>query len=584
MRPRAPWAIVDFPGADGRPVRQVFRDPVAVITTNHVADVLAALDEVESLAAMGRHLVGFVAYDAAPAFEPRFRIHRGWSGPLLWFAAFDDAVESAPRSAPADGPLERWESRVDQAAYRRAVIEIIEGIGRGDFYQVNLTERFRSVISNPLAVYERLRLVQRTGYFAFIETGDLTVISVSPELFVRRSGSMIESRPMKGTAPRGRWSAEDDALAAGLATSEKDRAENVMIVDLVRNDMGRIAIPGTVQVPATFSVEKYPTVLQMTSHVKSEVTDNTSLGQIFTALFPCGSVTGAPKIAASKSIESREATPRGIYCGAVGVVRPNRDFVFNVAIRTAVVAADGEAVYGAGGGITADSHPDQELAELFTKAAVLSARPETFDLIETMRIDEGLVVRLDRHLARLSDSARYFDFESPEATVASARSEVLAAARGRPRGVYRLRLVVGRDGTNAVTVDPFQPAAEPRRLGLARTPVDSRDRQLYHKTSDRDRYTGRLAELAGTGVDDVILINERGEITETSIGNLVLEIDGALVTPALDSGLLPGILRGELLAEGRIAERVLRPADLEQCTRLWMINSLRGWVPAAVVR
>lgn len=579
MRPAA-RAIVDFPEA-GRARREVFRDPVAILTTTETDQVVAVLERVEALAREGHHLVGFIAYEAAPAFDPAFAIRPGYAGPLVWFAAFrEPKIAAQPPIAESGAPGEIWDAGIDPAHHRAAVHQIIHGIEAGDYYQVNFTGRFRSTIDDPRAVYERLRAAQQAQYSALIETGDLSIISISPELFIRRSGGVLESRPMKGTSARGRWPAEDEELARELATSEKERAENVMIVDLIRSDMGRIAVPGTVAVPSMFTVEKYPTVLQMTSHVRSQVPASTTLVECLAALFPCGSVTGAPKIAASKSIAALEAQPRGIYCGALGVVRPNGDFTFNVAIRTISVEADGRATYGAGGGITADSDPDRELAELYAKAAVLTATPESFDLFETMRLDEGVVLRLDRHLARLGASADYFGFDLSGDPITLLRRELEKESRSRGDGSWRVRATLRRDGSTEVVVSPFEPAPEPRRLRLALTPVSSRDRLLYHKTTSRRRYSDRLLEVPGA--DDAILTNERGEITETTIGNLVLEIDGGLWTPALDCGLLPGILREELLAEGRIQERVLRPSDLERCTRLWMINSLRGWVPAVL--
>ncbi|MEO5568271.1 MAG: aminodeoxychorismate synthase component I [Gemmatimonadaceae bacterium] len=577
----APWAILDFSDPDGTPGREIFRDPVSVVATSDLDQVIAALDEVGALAGAGHHLVGFVAYDAAPAFEPRFQIRSGYDGPLVWFAAFREGSVILNEAQDAGPPIaERWESSIDPAGYRSAVERIIEGIESGDFYQVNLTDRYRSTIMNPLAVYERIRFAQRAAYGAFIETGGLQVVSVSPELFLRRSGRVLESRPMKGTSVRGRWPAEDGVLAERLRTSEKDRAENVMIVDLIRNDMGRIAIPGTVEVPSMFTIEKYPTVLQMTSHVKCQLPDSTSLADVLLALFPCGSVTGAPKIAASKSILELEREPRGIYCGAIGVVRPGGDFVFNVAIRTMTVGADRTAVYGAGGGITADSDPTRELEELHAKAAVLTALPQTFGLIETMRLEAGTVHRLSRHLARLEASALYFDFPAVERSLSGLRVR-LAAEAARPReGPVRVRIVLNPDGSFDLTTDPYVAAAGVRTMAIAQNPVDSRDRMLFHKTTDRSRYSDRLAGIGQ--VDDAILINERGEMTETTIGNLVLELDGRLVTPPIGCGLLPGILREELVDAGRIREAILYPRDLRRCTKLWMINSLRGWVEAAV--
>jgi para-aminobenzoate synthetase / 4-amino-4-deoxychorismate lyase len=578
------WAILDFPGPDGEPVRDVFHDPAEVIEANTPAEVRPALERVESLAQSGLTLVGFVAYDAAPGFEPKFEITSGYDGPLVWFAAFVIPSEARDQhfdevQIPRFARDDTWAADFDADRYRDKVAEIIGGIGRGDYYQVNLTERMTATVSDPLNVYERIRAAQSAPYCAYIETAEMAVMSVSPELFVRRSGGMIETRPMKGTSRRGRWPDEDDDLAEALASSEKERAENVMIVDLIRSDMGRVAIPGTVEVPALFTVERYPTVLQMTSHVRSQLKPGTTLADVFTALFPCGSVTGAPKIAASKCIRSLEPKPRGVYCGAVGVVRPGaREFTFNVAIRTAVVTREtGRAVYGAGGGITADSDPDRELAELRAKAAVLTSVPREIELLETLRLDQGRLTRLDDHLHRLTRSADYFGFGQVERAVSEIRAAASRLADENRDGRHRLRILLRRDGTNTVAISPQPTDTGMRSLRIARTPVDSADRHLFHKLSDRSLYADRMEEA--DGADDVILVNERGELTETTIGNLVLELNGRRVTPALGCGLLPGVFRATLLTAGEIEEGLLHPDDLRRTSRIWMINSLREWVP-----
>jgi para-aminobenzoate synthetase/4-amino-4-deoxychorismate lyase len=579
-----PWAIVDFPGPGGEPVREVFREPVEIVEARTLSQVRPALDRIESLARSGLTMVGFVAYDAAPGLEPKFEIREGYDGPLAWFMGCHPGPDPGDRLvAGGRAPADKWIPAFDRDRYRQKVAEIIEGIGAGDYYQVNLTERFTSEINDPLAVYERLRAAQRAPYCAFMSTAEMAVVSVSPELFLHRSAGWIESRPMKGTARRGRWSEEDEALSAQLASSEKERAENVMIVDLIRNDMGRIAVPGSVQVPSMFTVESYPTVLQMTSHVRSQLKAGATLADIFAAMFPCGSVTGAPKIAASKSIRRLEAQPRGVYCGAVGVIRPGaEEFTFNVAIRTVTVSLpSGRATYGAGGGITADSDPDAELRELEAKAAVLTSIPGSHALLETMRIENGMIPRLERHLLRLRRSAEYLGLGAIDRITGAIEQDCIARASRHPT-LGRLRLVVQPDGSYEITVTSHRPDIGSRRLGFAKRPVDSRDWRLYHKLADRTPYVARLE--GQSGLDDVILRNERGELTETTIGNLVLEIDGNRLTPALPSGLLPGVYRAELLDQGEIVEAILTPEDLNRATRVWMINSLREWVECVVIR
>lgn len=582
----APWAILDFPGPDGVSVREVFRDPVAVIDARWPHEVRPALDEVERRARSGLTMVGFVAYDAAPGLEPKFQVRSGYEGPLVYFLAFRPGKESvAPEGAVStdltwDGA---WTLGIQPERHREKVEAIIEGIARGDYYQVNLTDRFSATIDDPLAVYERLRPAQSARYSAYIETAEMAVMSVSPELFLHRNGDMIESRPMKGTSRRGRWSDEDDRLERELATSEKDRAENVMIVDLIRNDMGRIAVTGTVEVPAMLTIEKYPTVIQMTSHVRSQLKPGTTLGDIFAALFPCGSITGAPKIAASKAIATLEETPRGVYCGAVGVIRPGGDdFTFNVAIRTGTVRHDdGRAVYGAGGGITADSRPAPEFMEMLAKAAVLTSMPRKIDLLETLRLDNGSVPRLDGHMRRLSRSARFFDFRRVDEAIAEIRAAIASEAAASPAGLFRLRVLLRPDGSHDLTRHEHADDTRPRRLTLSTNPVDDADTYLYHKVADRSFYARRMPEAGGA--DDVILVNEIGELTETTIGNLVVELDGRRITPAIHCGLLPGVFREDLIAAGEIEEGVLHPEDLKRATRVWMVNSLRGWVECHVL-
>lgn len=574
---QAPRAILDFPGPDGEPLREIFREPVQVVEARTTDQVRPALDEAERLARTGLTLIGFVAYDAAPGLEPKFEIRPGYDGPLVWFAAFaTPSAAIAPFSTTS--AREAWSRDFEPADYQGKVAKVIEGIERGDFYQVNLTERFRSRIEDVTAVYERLRSAQQARYSALIVTAEMAVASVSPELFLHRSAGMIESRPMKGTSRRGRWSDEDEQFQERLVSSEKERAENVMIVDLIRNDMGRIAVAGTVDVPSMFTVEKYPTVLQMTSHVRSQLKARTTLTDIFAAMFPCGSVTGAPKIAAAKSIASLESTPRGIYCGAVGVIRPGaEEFTFNVAIRTVVVdASGGGATYGAGGGITADSDPAAELRELEAKAAVLTSIPISFALLETMRVENGAIPRIDGHLRRLRRSAEYLGYRSIDRTMTLIEAKLSAETERLAMGLGRLRIVVQPDGSHEITVTAHKPDIGPRRIAVAARPIDSRDWRLYHKLADRAPYVARLNDHPG--VDDVILTNERGELTETTIGNLVLELDGRRVTPALGSGLLPGVFREALLNGRQIEEATLQVGDLQRASRVWMINSLREWV------
>lgn len=386
---------------------------------------------------------------------------------------------------------------------------------------------------------------------------------------------------MKGTAARGRWPAEDEESAARLAASEKERAENLMIVDLLRNDIGRVAEVGSVCVPELFRVERYPTLLQMTSSVAATLRGGAALEDIFAALFPCGSVTGAPKVSTMRLIASLEDSPRGVYCGAVGFVAPGGDAAFNVAIRTAVIDAEaGEVVYGVGGGVTWDSTAAGEYAEASAKAALLAEDVRDFELLETLRLEAGAYALLEEHLARLAESAAYFEFSPPAERARAALAEHAALHAGRAR---RVRLLVSAKGR--VRVESEELKDEPagvRPVALALAPVSRGDRFLCHKTTRRGLYEERRA--AFPEAFDVLLWNGEGELTEFTNGNLVLEIDGVCWTPPRECGLLAGTFRASLLSRGLIAERVLRREDLARASRCWLVNSVRGWVEVSFAR
>ena len=578
---RSLQAIIDFPDLPGGPLG--FRAPRETLSASAPEELPRLLDTAEARAGEGRWVVGYVAYDAAPGLDRALVVRRGPTGlPLAWFGVFDAPVVLPPGDLLAPSAPAEWRADTTREAYADAVRRIRDGIGRGDFYQVNHTLRMRARLAGddaPLALYARLRRAQPDAYAAFLAPGRWRIVSASPELFFRRRGAVLETKPMKGTMPRGRWSAEDREAAARLTTSEKERAENVMIVDLLRNDLGRVAEPGTVEVPALCVPERHPTLWQMTSTVRARARSGTRLSELFAALFPCGSVTGAPKVAAMQAIAALESSPRGAYCGAIGVLRPGGDATFSVAIRTAVVDAEtGDAEYGAGGGITWDSAPGAEYDEALAKARVLAAERPDFSLIETMRLEDGSLVRRDRHLARLAESADYFGFADPAPAAAEALD---AAAASQPRGRHRVRLVTSRTGAAAVTTTPMPPSSgTDRQVALASTRVSRDDVFLFHKTTHRVAYDA--ARATGADAFDVILRNGEDELTELTIGNLVVELDGRRWTPPRDCGLLAGVFRAELLARGEIGERVLRPDDLARATRAWLVNSLREWVPIAV--
>ena len=583
----APWLRFDFaPGPVGRPL--VFAEPLRVVEAWTLEAVVPALRSVQAEADAGRWAAGFVAYEAAPAFDPAMTVvPRGpdESLPLLWFGVFDGPrpVGDEPPGTGADQPLPGWTASTSPDEYDRAIAEIRAAIARGDSYQVNHTLRLTGpwpATDRPgdLRQYARLRRAQAARYAAYLDLGRHRVVSVSPELFFERDGTRVTTRPMKGTRARGRWPAEDEAAARALLASEKDRAENVMIVDLLRNDLGRLARPGTLDVPDLLTLERYPTVWQLTSTVTAEVPAATGLAELFGALFPCGSVTGAPKIATMRQIARLEDEPRHVYCGSVGVVAPGGAATFNVAIRTVEVdSATGTGRYGVGGGITWDSSAADEHAEVLAKAAVLRAEAPGFALLETLRLEDGTFWLQGRHLDRLRASAGYFGRPDPTAAVEEA---LAAVAADHPQGHWRVRLLVDLPGEVRTEAFPLEPTPGPVLVLRAGEPVHSSDVFLQHKTTHRDAYAPARRLLAQhPEAHDVLLHNERGELTELTTGNLVLDLDGTRCTPPLDCGLLGGVERAEALAAGLLVERVLVPADLERADGAWLLNSVRGWLP-----
>jgi para-aminobenzoate synthetase/4-amino-4-deoxychorismate lyase len=461
------------------------------------------------------------------------------------------------------------------------VREVRSRIAAGETYQCNLTTRLtRAADGDPEDLYRDLALAQRGAYNAYLDTGRFVVASASPELFFELSGDRLLMRPMKGTAARGRTVAEDERIVARLRSSPKERAENVMIVDLVRNDLARVAAAGSVRVPRLLHAERFATVHQLTSDVTARLRPGVGLTGIFRALFPCGSVTGAPKARTMELIRDVEDSPRGVYCGAIGLVAPPgapQRARFSVAIRTVLVDRErGSATYGTGGGITWGSRPAAEYAELLAKARVLDTRPREFHLLETMRHESGRLRSLDAHLARVTASAAYFGFHFDPAAVRAALAERLDGA-----GDARVRLRCYRDGTVGVDVEELPPPAAGRvRLAIDPEPIDSGACWPRHKTSLREPYSARLARHPVA--DDVVLVNERGEVTESCTANLAVRLDGRWWTPPLGSGCLPGVERARLVADGVLRERVLRPADLQRADDLALVNSLRGLRPATL--
>ena len=566
-----------------------FPETSRVLVATTAEDVVPVLAEVERATDAGSWAFGYLAYEAAAGLDPGLAVAPrppGGSLPLAVFGLADRPVDVPPVGPPPGrergytvGP---WGRAWTEAGHRAAVERVREHIAAGDTYQLNLTVRMRAPVSGDLEqLYADLAGAQRGPHAAYLDLGRHAVLSASPELFFRWRGDELLTRPMKGTARRGPTPAEDEAARARLLASAKERAENLMITDLLRNDLGRVAEVGSVAVPALFTAERYGTVWQLTSDVTARVRPGTGLTDVFRALFPSGSVTGAPKRRSMELIAGLEDSARGVYCGAIGWVAPPggpERAVFSVAIRTVTVdRATGTAEYGTGGGITWSSDPADEHAELLAKAAILTERPEEFALLETMAAEpDGGLRDLDRHLARLAGSATWFGFPLDEAAT---RARLAAAVP--PGTAARVRLLLHRDGRVDVETHPLPPAAEaPVRLAVDGEPVDPGSVWLRHKTTRREVYTQRAARHPGA--DDVVLVNTAGHVTETTIANLAVRLDGRWWTPPLSAGCLPGVARGRLVEQGRLAERDLTPDDLRRAESLAVVSSLRGWRAAVL--
>ncbi|EMR05975.1 Para-aminobenzoate synthase component 1 [Bhargavaea cecembensis DSE10] len=567
----------EYASADGTVVPHTFRNPVKVIRAEQINDVIPALRSVQEAVDAGLYAAGFLSYEAAPAFDPAYRVKEGHSMPLLWFGIFAEPEYSTLRSS---GPfaVSDWKPDTGEQAYREAIGTIKQAIESGETYQTNYTIRLLSQFrGDEVALFERMKRAQACSYSAYINTGEHAVLSASPELFFRVKDGRITARPMKGTAKRGKTSEEDHSFAQWLAHSEKNRAENVMIVDLLRNDLGRIAKTGSVKVPKLFEIERYPTVHQMTSTVEADLEAGTDLIDVFGALFPCGSITGAPKVSTMDLISTIEQAPREVYCGAIGFITPEREAVFNVPIRTVVIdRASGNATYGVGGGITWDSTSEEEYGEILAKSSFLELDRPEFSLLESLLLEDGCYFLKEAHLDRMSRSARYFGFPFDRESVSEKLEQM---ADKQPEGHYKIRCLLGRDGL--LSVEAQEIAATPRlpEVTLAVRPVDREDPFLYHKTTHRAVYE----EHAVPGSFDVLLWNQDGKLTEFINGNLVLEIGGRRWTPPVTAGLLAGTYREALLEQGIIRERELDLSDLESSTRIWMINSVRKWVEVRLV-
>ncbi len=603
-----PFILLDDARETNAADARLYRDPVEIVVAHHPAEVDDALKRIEALNRQSLHLAGYLAYEAGLCLEPRLASRAmasaGADGPLIWFGAFEDyeriAADDVPgwlranaeRPQAGIGPLE---PQVSTGTYQTAFETLKSAIRAGDIYQANLTFPMAgSWHGDPVALYGAIRPAARAGYGGIVFDGSHWLLSFSPEMFFSLKGGSAMVKPMKGTRPRGRSPADDAALAQELAQSEKDRAENLMIVDLMRNDLSRVAVPGSVRVEKPFAVETYPTVHQMVSTVRADLKPGLGAMDMMRALFPCGSITGAPKIRAMEIIDTVESAARGPYCGAIGRIDAPRangagDAAFNVAIRTlrlspgknGSTATGGRAVLGAGSAIVADSEALSEWRECLIKGGfVRQSAPDItaakFDLIETMAFSpESGIALLELHLERMKASATQLGFGFDRHAVRNA-IQALCFEADTPS---KLRLVASRSGAFSLELCDMPPALpEPVSCAVLRLPVDEGDWRLQHKCSDRSFYEAGLAAAKAADANEAIFVRDDGLVTEGSISNIFVERDGRLLTPPVSLGLLPGVLRRSLLDEGRAHEHELTLDDLAE--GFFIGNAVRGLMKA----
>ena len=578
-------SLIDFANphdSEAPRLRHAFGKPRKVLVAHQPEQVRVVLDAVQAAAGQGAWCVGALRYEAAQAFDAALQTHPA-DGPLAWFAVYDEALPWPDASEqPQEEPTLHWHTLPERAHFDAAFAAIQQFIASGAFYQVNFTAQMHAALQGggaqpARALFNALQRAQPGGYAAYIDMGAEQLLSVSPELFFDWRAGSILARPMKGTAPRGATPPQDAAQAEWLRSSPKERAENVMIVDLLRNDLSRIAQPFSVRVPRLFHAEALPAVWQMTSDVQASTRAGCTLADVFAALFPCGSITGAPKVRAMQAIRALEPGPRGVYCGALGVLRPGGAATFNVPIRT-VTLRGAAARCGIGSGITSGSVAEGEWQEWQHKQAFLERASQPFEILETLALDAGEVRHAVAHLERMAAAAAHFGYPWD---ANRARDSLHALAQAHRQGLWRVRLLLGAGGHFSAQAYAMEPSPSQVRLQLAERPLAAAHGEFVRFKTTRRAHYDAFTPLA-PGVFDTVLWNPEGEITECTRGNVAMLLDGRWVTPPLACGLLPGVGRALALQQGRLTEALLRVDELPRVRGWAFVNSLRGWIGARI--
>lgn len=570
----------------------LFIKPKKIITAYKGQGLKEKIKEIEVYLRKGYYAAGFISYEAGYFFEEKLFNNKKYKFPLLWFGLFNKplVLTKALRDKQKEKNilLEQKKLNIDYRRYKKDIKKIKSYIEKGDVYQINYTFKDKFKYSGDWAnLYLSLRNTQKVSYSAVIKFNNNIILSFSPELFFRKNKKLIETRPMKGTYRRGRNSDEDKKHISSLKDSTKDRSENVMIVDLLRNDFGRISDSGSIEAKELFKVEKYETLFQMISIVRGKLKNNLEVYDIFKNTFPCGSVTGAPKIRAMEIIREIEKEPRGVYTGSIGYISPQRKAVFNVAIRTLVLDDEKkEAEMGLGSGIVYDSLAESEYRECLLKADFTKYPKVTFKLIETMLLKEnGKIYLLKYHLKRLKNSSKYFDFCYNEGVIKNSLVKYVNKLENNKK--YRLRLLLDKDGRLEISHNPYRESSqEILKADISEKKVDSQDIFLYHKTTSRTLYDNEYKRAQKKGLDEVFFLNERNQVTEGCISNIIVKKGCFYYTPPVECGLLDGVYRQHLLNRKNfpLKEKVLYKKDLFKADKIYISNSLRGLKEIELIR
>lgn len=574
-----PFLQFDFKATNEATKPLCFTNPLKVISTDKIADVMRCLEEVEHATANGLYAAGYISYETVGAFYPSVKLRTDNKMPLLWFGIFDQPSHAISEKADASYQIDNWKINLSKQEYEQKFIEIMAAIKAEQFNQINYTVQFEAAFTgDTFRYYQELKQAQQSDFSAYLNIGDFQILSASPELFFKQQAGIITARPMKGTIHRGKSFAEDMTNQRWLRTSDKNKRENKLTTDLMKEELASLVTEDSLHVSKQYEVEKYPTVYQMTSTITGQLNSDLSAIDVMKTLFPCGSISGTPKLAAMEFISTIEKAARDVYCGAIGYITPENEAVFNVPIRTVVVDQKAEkATYGAGGAITEHSNMTEEYAEIHTKSEILHLKHKPFKLLETIGLHHGKFFVYEQHLKRLINSAAYFNFPLQVAVI---EAELATYAVCYPVGKWIVRLVVSESGSFTTEINPLLPFSL-NQVALAKEPIDKTSVFVYHKTTQRDIYDYFKAQVAN--VADVLMWNDKQEITEFTIGNIVVELDGNLITPPISSGVLPGTFREKLLDQGEISEQTIYLDDIKNCTKLWLINSVRQWVPVELI-